>query len=76
MTIYLKYCLFIVLLLSGKEKRRDIEVGILWDKDDRLSKIFLNSFKNIKLGDNKPYSGRLKNDTLFKHAQKMVYHIF
>ena len=33
-----------------------------------MSKIFLNSLKNIKLGDNKPYSGRLKNDTLYKHA--------
>ena len=51
-----------------KGKKREIDVGILWDKDDRLSKIFLNSFKNIKLGDNKPYSGRLKNDTLYKHA--------
>ncbi len=51
-----------------KGKKREIDVGILWDKDDRLSKIFLNSLKNIKLGDNKPYSGRLKNDTLYKHA--------
>tara|TARA_B100000214_G_scaffold183833_1_gene132558 strand:+ start:7725 stop:8516 length:792 start_codon:yes stop_codon:yes gene_type:complete len=49
-------------------KKREIDVGILWDKDDRLSKIFLNSLKNINLGDNKPYSGRLKNDTLYKHA--------
>ena len=51
-----------------KGKKREIDVGILWDRDDRLSKIFLNSLKNIKLGDNKPYSGRLKNDTLYKHA--------
>ena len=51
-----------------KGKKREIDVGVLWDKDDRLSKIFLNSLKNIKLGDNKPYSGRLKNDTLYKHA--------
>ena len=51
-----------------KGKKREIDVGILWDKDDRLSKIFLNSLKNIKLGDNKPYSGRLRNDTLYKHA--------
>ena len=53
-----------------KGKRRDIEVGILWDKDDRLSKIFLNSLKGRKIGDNKPYSGRLKNDTLFRHGSK------
>tara|TARA_B100000965_G_scaffold200764_1_gene167626 strand:+ start:42 stop:824 length:783 start_codon:yes stop_codon:yes gene_type:complete len=53
---------------SWKGKKRDVDVGILWDKDDRLSKIFLSSLKNFKVGDNKPYSGRLKNDTLFKHA--------
>ena len=35
---------------------------------NNYKKIFLNSLKNIKLGDNKPYSGRLKNDTLYKHA--------
>jgi len=51
-----------------KGKKRETDIGILWDRDDRLSKIFLNSFKNIKLGNNEPYSGRLKNDTLYKHA--------
>ena len=54
-------------------KKRENEVGILWDKDDRLSKIFLNSLKEIKLGDNEPYSGRLKNDTLFRHATSQGY---
>ena len=24
--------------------------------------------KNLVIGDNQPYSGRLKNDTLYKHA--------
>ncbi len=43
-------------------------MGILWDKDNRLSNIFLNSLKNVKIGNNLPYSGRLKNDTLYKHA--------
>ena len=51
-----------------KGKGRDIEVGILWDKDDRLSQVFLKSLKSKKTADNKPYSGRLKNDTLYKHA--------
>ena len=51
-----------------KGKKRKIEVGILWDKDNRLSNIFLNSLKNVKIGNNLPYSGRLKNDTLYKHA--------
>ena len=51
-----------------KGKRREIDLGILWDKDDRLASIFLNSFKKIIIGDNKPYSGRLINDTLYKHG--------
>ncbi len=51
-----------------KGKKRKIEVGILWDKDNRLSNIFINSLKNVKIGNNLPYSGRLKNDTLYKHA--------
>ena len=53
-----------------KGKKRDIEMGILWDKDDRLAKIFLKNYKNINVGNNKPYSGRLKNDTLYKHGTR------
>ena len=51
-----------------KGKRRETDLGILWDKDDRLASIFLNSFKEINIGDNKPYNGRLMNDTLYKHG--------
>ena len=55
-----------------KNKKRDIDIGILWDNDNRLPKIFFDYFKknhkNLNIGDNKPYSGRLKNDTLYKHA--------
>jgi predicted N-formylglutamate amidohydrolase len=51
-----------------KGKKRDIEVGILWDKDDRLSSIFLKSLKGNVCGNNKPYNGRLVDDTLYKHA--------
>ena len=55
-----------------KNKKRDIDIGILWDNDNRLPKIFFDYFrkshKNFIIGDNKPYSGRLKNDTLYKHA--------
>ena len=57
-----------------KNKRRDIDIGILWDNDDRLPKIFFDYFKkshkNLIIGNNKPYSGRLKNDTLYKHGTK------
>ena len=55
-----------------KNKKRNIDIGILWDNDDRLPKIFFDYFKkshkNLIIGNNKPYSGRLKNDTLYKHA--------
>tara|TARA_B100001996_G_scaffold112971_1_gene85473 strand:- start:81 stop:857 length:777 start_codon:yes stop_codon:yes gene_type:complete len=51
-----------------KGKKRDIEVGILWDKDDRLSSIFLEYIKNNICGNNQPYNGRLVNDTLYRHA--------
>ena len=45
-------------------------MGVLWDKDDRLAKIFLKYYENTFIGDNKPYSGRLKNDTLYKHGTR------
>ena len=55
-------------------KKRLIELGILWDSDDRLSNIFFNYFTNnhnkLVIGDNKPYSGRMKNDTWYKHGTK------
>ena len=56
---------------SWKGKDRSFDLGFLWDKDDRMTKIFLRYFKeneNLKIVDNKPYSGRLRNDTLYKHA--------
>tara|TARA_B100000161_G_scaffold50962_1_gene33064 strand:+ start:180 stop:959 length:780 start_codon:yes stop_codon:yes gene_type:complete len=55
-----------------RNKKRDIDIGILWDNDYRLPDIFFNylkeNHKNLVIGDNQPYSGRLKNDTLYKHA--------
>lgn len=55
-----------------KNRKRNIDIGVLWDNDDRLPKIFFDYFKkshkNLIIGDNKPYSGRLKNDTLYRHA--------
>ena len=55
-----------------KNKKRNIDIGILWDNDYRLPKIFFEYFKknskDLIIGDNKPYSGRLKNDSIYKHA--------
>ena len=55
-------------------KKRSIELGVLWDSDDRLPNIFFSylnkNFRNMSIGDNKPYSGRMKNDTLYRHGTK------
>ena len=55
-------------------RRRPFELGILWDSDNRLSDIFFNYFiqhrNKFVIGNNEPYSGRMKNDTLFRHGTK------
>ena len=55
-----------------RNKRRNIDVGILWDSDNRLPDIFFEYFKknskDLIIGNNKPYSGRLKNDSIYRHA--------
>jgi len=46
-------------------------VAILWDKDDRFAahmRAYMDDFPDLLLGDNEPYSGRLKNDTLYRHG--------
>jgi len=54
--------------------KRSTELGILWDSDYRLPDIFFSYFnknyKDIIIGNNKPYSGRMKNDSLYRHATK------
>jgi predicted N-formylglutamate amidohydrolase len=54
--------------------KREIELGILWDSDNRLPDIFFDylnkNHKDINVGNNKPYSGRMKNDTLHRHGTK------
>ena len=54
--------------------KRTTELGILWDSDNRLPDIFFSYFKknykDIILGNNKPYTGRMKNDPLYRHGTK------
>ena len=54
--------------------KRSTELGILWDSDNRLPDIFFSylnkNYKNINVGNNKPYTGRMKNDTLYRHGTK------
>lgn len=50
---------------------RPWHLGALWDKDDRLVKPFLQYFENdpdICVGDNEPYSGELRGDTMYFHG--------
>lgn len=46
-------------------------VGVLWDKDPRLALALLDGLRaipGIEAGDNVPYSGQLKGDTLYRHG--------
>ncbi|MEQ9520565.1 MAG: N-formylglutamate amidohydrolase [Parvibaculum sp.] len=49
---------------------RPWEVGVLWDKDDRIARPMIAAFEaqGFVVGDNLPYIGFLKNDTLFRHG--------
>ena len=56
------------------QNKRSTELGILWDSDNRLPDIFFNylskNYKDLNVGNNKPYTGRMKNDTLYRHGTK------
>ena len=50
---------------------RPWHVGILWDLDDRVALPLIDMLaqdKNLVVGDNEPYDGALRGDTMFKHA--------
>jgi len=52
---------------------RPWHIGILWDKDPRISQAFIDHFNQVEgicIGDNEPYSGRHANDfTIDHHAE-------
>lgn len=50
---------------------RPWHAAILWDKDPRLARPLIEKLRartGRDIGDNEPYSGRLRNDTLYRHA--------
>ena len=50
---------------------RPWHVGILWDSDNRAVDPMLAALwagKDLVVGDNEPYDGALRGDTMFKHA--------
>lgn len=52
-------------------KARPWHAGVLWDKDPRLALPLIAALAAdpaLVVGDNEPYSGALKNDTLYRHA--------
>lgn len=55
---------------NWKGTRRPWEVGVLWDKDDRLAKPLIAALTRagLHVGDNEPYSGELEGDCMFVHG--------
>ncbi len=50
---------------------RPWHAGILWDRDDRLARLFLAGLSadpDLIVGDNEPYHGRLENDCMHRHG--------
>ncbi|MDP2619738.1 MAG: N-formylglutamate amidohydrolase [Hyphomicrobiales bacterium] len=50
---------------------RPWHVGILWDRDPRLAAPLIEALRadgDIVVGDNEPYTGRLRGDTLYRHG--------
>lgn len=59
-------------VLNGES--RAWQIGVLWDKDERLRHIFLEGFRDAGyyVGDNVPYSGKAPQDfTIDWHAEKI-----
>lgn len=54
-----------------KGARRPWHAGVLWDRDPRLAQALLAGLgaeHGLRVGDNEPYSGALKNDTMYRHG--------
>ena len=54
-----------------KGRQRPWHVGILWDSDDRAVKPLIDMLSAdpaLVVGDNEPYDGALRGDTMFRHA--------
>lgn len=52
---------------------RPWHAGILWDSDPRAVRPFIDQLSadpDMVIGNNEPYDGALKNDTMYRHATK------
>ncbi len=58
---------------SWRGRARPWDAGILWDKDPRLARPLIDGLSedaSLMVGDNQPYTGKLKGDCLYKHGTK------
>ncbi|MDO9306865.1 MAG: N-formylglutamate amidohydrolase, partial [Mesorhizobium sp.] len=56
---------------SMQGRPRPWHVGLLWDMDDRAVRPLLDALcadPALVVGDNEPYDGALRGDTMFRHA--------
>lgn len=56
---------------TWRGKMRPWHAGLLWDSDPRALSPLLNALRaegSLIIGDNEPYDGALKGDTLYTHA--------
>ena len=59
-----------------KTTPRPWQIALLWDKDDRAITPLLSMLRedgSLTVGDNEPYDGALRNDTLFRHCTAKGY---
>src|SRR4029453_17092333 len=50
---------------------RPWHVGVLWDLDDRVPRPLIDMLAEdatLTVGDNEPYDGALRGDTMYRHA--------
>lgn len=56
--------------LRGRDLR-PWHVGVLWDQDDRLAGPLIKALEaqpDLVVGDNQPYSGQLRGDSMYRHG--------
>lgn len=58
-------------LASDPEQRRPWQVGVLHNRDDRAARLAIPALEaaGVVTGDNEPYSGRVLNYTMDRHAE-------
>ena len=56
---------------AWRTRPRPWQVALLWDSDPRFSQALLELLRadaGLTVGDNEPYDGALKNDTMYRHG--------